>query len=98
MGSLGALSRAESESYLQWLTDASRKEVAALEALGADSSECLDTDLAEYSRLALEYGRRLWVMTQEWAAWAADQVAARGRVSGDGVSPEPRQNEDEAVI
>ena len=61
---LGALSREESGAYL--------------ESILATSGDWPDTDLAEYSRLAAEYGRRLWVMTQEWAAWASDEVAARG--------------------
>lgn len=79
---LGAVSREESEGYLNWLTEQSGREVATLEAIGATSADWPDTDLAEYSRLALEYGRRLWVMTQEWAGWAADQVAARGKAQG----------------
>jgi DNA-binding PadR family transcriptional regulator len=75
---LGALSRDESGNYLDWLTEASGKEVAYLEAILSTSADWPDTDLAEYSRLAAEYGRRLWVMTREWAAWASDEVAARG--------------------
>lgn len=86
---LGALSRAESGDYLDWLTEASGREVATLEAIKATSGGWPDTDLAEYSGLALEYGRRLWVMTQEWAAWASAQVAARGVAATD---VEPRGN------
>ena len=80
---LGGLSREESENYLRWLTEASGKEVATLEAIAATSADWPDTDLAEYSGLALEYGRRLWVMTEEWADWAAEQVAARTRAKQD---------------
>ena len=92
---LGALSREESENYLRWLTEASGKEVATLEAIGATSADWPDTDLAEFSGLALEYGRRLWVMTEEWAAWAADQVAARTRAKQDLAQPEADQESEE---
>jgi DNA-binding PadR family transcriptional regulator len=91
---LGALSREESQNYLDWLTERSAKEVATLEALGASSADWPDTDLAEYSRLALEYGRRLWAMTQEWAAWASAEVAVRGqRASAATASGGPREPE-----
>jgi PadR family transcriptional regulator, regulatory protein AphA len=87
---LGALSREESENYLHWLTGASGQEVAALEAIEAGSAEWPDTDLAEFSRLALEYGKRLWVMTEEWADWAAGQVAARTQAKQDQAQPETK--------
>lgn len=74
---LGALDREESEGYLRWLAGASGEEVGKLDALWATTGDWPDTDLAEFSRLALEFGRRLWTMTEEWAAWAADEVAAR---------------------
>lgn len=93
---LGALSREESGGYLDWLTEASGKEVATLESIGATSGDWPDTDLAEYSRLALEYGRRLWVMTQEWAAWASEQVASRARPDADGASRGSEPARDEA--
>ena len=91
---LGAVGREESEGYLNWLTEQSGREVATLEAIAATSAHWPDTDLAEYSGLALEYGRRLWVMTQEWAGWAADQVATRGQRSparSESPSPSPSQ-------
>lgn len=74
---LGALSREESEGYLRRLVGAAGQEIATLEAIGATKPDWPDTDLAEFSGLALEFGRRLWVMTEEWAEWAADQVAER---------------------
>jgi PadR family transcriptional regulator AphA len=91
---LGALSREESENYLRRLTEASGKEVATLESLQATSGDWPDTDLAEYSGLALEYGRRLWVMTEEWAGWAADQVAARTQAKQDQTQGQPQQEAD----
>jgi len=90
---LGALSREESENYLRRLTEASEKEVAALEAIQAGSAEWPDTDLVEYSSLALEYGKRLWMMTEEWAAWAAEQVAARSKAKQDQAQREAEQEE-----
>jgi hypothetical protein len=81
---LGALGREESEGYLRWLVGASGEEVGKLDALWATTGDWPDTDLAEFSRLALEFGRRLWVMTEEWAGWAADEVAARTRAKQAG--------------
>ncbi|MFC1406509.1 MULTISPECIES: PadR family transcriptional regulator [Streptacidiphilus] len=92
---LGALSREESENYLRWLTEASGKEVATLEAIEATSADWPDTDLAEYSGLALEYGKRLWLMTEEWSAWAADQVAARTKAKQDQAERDPAQEEED---
>jgi len=92
---LGGLSREESENYLRWLTEASGKEVATLEAIEATTADWPDTDLAEYSRLALEYGKRLWVMTEEWADWAAEQVAARSRAKQDQMKREPKRESEE---
>jgi PadR family transcriptional regulator, regulatory protein AphA len=92
---LGALSREESENYLRWLTGASGGEVAALEAVEAGSAAWPDTDLAEFSRLALEYGKRLWLMTEEWADWAADQVAARTRAKQEQARGEAERKEPE---
>ena len=80
---LGALDRGESEHYLRRLTEASGKEIATLDAIAATAADWPDTDLAEYSFLALEFGRRLWVMTEEWSAWAADRVASRKREPED---------------
>lgn len=91
---LGALSREESENYLRWLTEASGKEVATLEAIEATSADWPDTDLAEYSGLALEYGKRLWLMTEEWSAWAADQVAARTKAKQDQAERDPAREEE----
>jgi PadR family transcriptional regulator, regulatory protein AphA len=93
---LGAVSREESEGYLSWLAEQSGREVATLEAVAATSADWPDTDLAEYSRLALEYGRRLWVMTQEWADWAAGQVAARGQRSQAQPPPLPQSAPESA--
>jgi PadR family transcriptional regulator AphA len=92
---LGALSREESEDYLHWLTEASGKEVATLEAIEATSAEWPDTDLAEFSRLALEYGKRLWIMTEEWADWAAEQVAARSRAKEEQLRRETKPEGEE---
>ncbi|MFC1438677.1 helix-turn-helix transcriptional regulator [Streptacidiphilus sp. N1-10] len=92
---LGALSREESENYLRWLTEASGKEVATLEAIEATSADWPDTDLAEYSGLALEYGKRLWLMTEEWSTWAADQVAARTKAKQDQAERDPAQEEED---
>jgi PadR family transcriptional regulator AphA len=37
-----------------------------------------DDAISVYGRLALEYGLRLTAMQEEWARWAAGEVAARG--------------------
>jgi PadR family transcriptional regulator AphA len=97
---LGGLAREESERYLRWVTEFSGQEVARLEELEATKPYWPDTDLAEYSGLALEFGRRLWVMTQEWSVWAADQVAARTRAEQEQAQqdadsePEPESGRD----
>lgn len=89
---LGALSRQESEGYLRWLVGASGQEVATLAAIESTVPDWPDTDLAEYSRLALEFGKRLWLMTEEWAQWAADQVADRTRTQQDAEDSQDTQD------
>lgn len=89
---LGALSRQESEGYLRWLVGASGQEVATLAAIESTVPDWPETDLAEYSRLALEFGKRLWLMTEEWAQWAADQVADRTRTQQDAEDSQDTQD------
>ena len=68
---LGALTHQESRGYLTWLEDQSTEITASLTAL----DESIEWEgLPIYPRLALEFGKRLWAMTEEWAAWARDQV------------------------
>jgi PadR family transcriptional regulator, regulatory protein AphA len=73
---LGALSPGEARDYLLWLADRNTEETAVLKAL-EDSIDWDDQDLARYGRLVLEFGKRLRVMTEEWAHWAAGQVQER---------------------
>lgn len=72
---LGALSHDEARDYFTWLEGRSAETTASLVALD-ESIDWMrsDDDLPLYGRMALEYGKRLWEMTQEWAAWAREQV------------------------
>jgi DNA-binding PadR family transcriptional regulator len=75
---LGALTRDEATEYLAWLGESAAEDVVTLEALDA-SIDWNAEDLSLYGRLVIEFGKRLWVMSQEWAAWAVEQVAEEGK-------------------
>ena len=78
---LGALTRDEARGYLSWLGERAADDAVMLAAFES-SIDWNDEDLSLYGRLVLEFGKRLWVMSQEWAEWAAGQVAASEATSG----------------
>jgi DNA-binding PadR family transcriptional regulator len=72
---LGALTRDEAKGYLTWLGDRAAEDAVMLETFES-SIDWNDEDLSLYGRLVIDFGKRLWVMSQEWSQWAAEQVAA----------------------
>jgi hypothetical protein len=72
---LGALTRDQARGYLAWLEQRAVKNLGELEAAEADN-DWPEADLPFYGRLVLEYGKRLYAMQREWAAWAAAQIQA----------------------
>lgn len=88
---IGALTRQEAEGYLTWLGDRAAADVGSLKALEA-SINWDEDDLSVYGRLVMEYGKRLWAMTEEWAQWAAAEVEAARREPPD-PAPLPAKSE-----
>jgi DNA-binding PadR family transcriptional regulator len=70
---MGALTRQESEDYLAWLGERAAADVEMLNTLEA-SINWDEDDLSLNGRLVMEYGKRLWSMTEEWSRWAVEQV------------------------
>jgi PadR family transcriptional regulator, regulatory protein AphA len=70
---LGALTREQAKSYLDWLAKRAAEDVIALETLEA-SIDWTEEDLQVYGKLVLEFGKRLSAMSEEWATWAAKQI------------------------
>lgn len=88
---LGALSRDEAREYLRWLGERAASDVVMLKHL--EGSVTWDDDgLAVHGRLVMEYGKRLWAMTEEWAEWAVKEIGAGedgvGSEAGAEVEPE----------
>jgi DNA-binding PadR family transcriptional regulator len=75
---IGALTRQEATAYLTWLGESAAAEVGSLTTLEA-SIDWDEDDLSVYGRLVMEYGKRLWAMTAEWAEWAVAEVEADRR-------------------
>lgn len=73
---LGALTRDQARGYIEWLGRSAADDVAALEAFESSIPWDDDDDLQLYGRLVLDFGKRLWAMSQEWAQWAAAQIPA----------------------
>lgn len=72
---LGALTRAEAREYVAWLGQSAADEGVMLRHL--ESSVTWDDDeIAVHGRLVMEYGKRLWAMTEEWAEWAVKEIGA----------------------
>ena len=72
---LGALTRQQAKDYFVWWKERASEDIARWEAV--DAAHDWDTDdLMLYSRLALEFGKRLSEMSREWAIWAEAQVPA----------------------
>lgn len=94
---LGALTRDQARDYLLWLGRRADEDVAALTAFEASVEWNEDEDLHLYGRLVVEFGRRLWVMSSEWADWAAEQVKPRPAADQATVDqPDPDQPDPEA--
>jgi PadR family transcriptional regulator AphA len=74
---LGALSRDQAREYIERLGRKAGDDVAALEAFEASIAWDNDDDLQLHGRLVLDSGKRLWVMSQEWGQWAAEQIPAQ---------------------
>ncbi|MFD9790820.1 PadR family transcriptional regulator [Streptomyces sp. NPDC059070] len=70
---LGTLTRLEARTYLLTEAERSAHQLAGLEQAEA-SIEWDDAPLSVHGRLALEYGKRLSAMHEEWARWAAEQL------------------------
>ncbi|MFJ8310158.1 MULTISPECIES: PadR family transcriptional regulator [unclassified Streptomyces] len=70
---LGELTPLEAQTYL--LTEAER---SARQLAGLKEAEAVidwgDDAISVHGRLALEYGKRLSTMHEEWARWAAEQL------------------------
>lgn len=75
---LGVLPRQEAVDRLVEQAETAARRRAALLAL-QDSVDWGDDMLSVNGRLALEYGLRLRAMEEEWARWAAAQIAATGK-------------------
>jgi PadR family transcriptional regulator, regulatory protein AphA len=70
---LGAVTRDQARDYLTWIADRAADDLTALKALG-DTIAWNHEDLSHYGALVLEFGKRLAVMSEEWAQWAASQI------------------------
>ncbi len=94
---LGALTRDQASEYLAWLEQRAVKNLTALEAVEADA-DWPEWDLQFYGWLVLEYGKRMYAMQREWAAWAATQVQAAAANDRSGASaPSAPATADSAV-
>ena len=87
---LGAITADQAEQYLSWLAARAGEDTAALTAVDASIDWDNEDDLQFHGRLVLEFGKRFWTMSQEWADWAAQQVHARAAARH-----EPRQRNDQ---
>ncbi|GAA2420658.1 helix-turn-helix transcriptional regulator [Streptomyces mauvecolor] len=71
---LGELTRVEAKTYLLTEAERSAQQLAGLKE--AESAiDWGDDPISVHGRLALEYGKRLSAMHEEWARWAAEQLA-----------------------
>ncbi|MBD0745815.1 PadR family transcriptional regulator [Streptomyces sp. CBMA152] len=70
---LGVLTPLEAQTYLLTEAERSSRQLAGLKEAEAEI-EWDDGPIALHGRLALEYGKRLSAMHEEWARWAADQI------------------------
>ncbi|MFE3181483.1 PadR family transcriptional regulator [Streptomyces violascens] len=71
---LGELTRVEAKAYLLTEAEHSAQQLAGLKE--AESAiDWGDDPISVHGRLALEYGKRLSAMHEEWARWAAEQLA-----------------------
>jgi PadR family transcriptional regulator AphA len=80
---LGSVRYDEARDYLRTQADQATAGYGELIELENSLDWTQDT-MAEFGRLALEFGQRYMAMRREWAEWALDRLEAR---SGDGPSP-----------
>ena len=73
---LGLMTAPEATEFLGQEAARAAGEGAALREL-EESVDWGDDPLSVHGRLALEYGLRLSAMQEEWARWAAGQIASR---------------------
>ncbi|MCX5387622.1 PadR family transcriptional regulator [Streptomyces sp. NBC_00083] len=71
---LGELTRIEAQTYLLTEAERSARQLAGLKHAEA-TIDWDDDGISVHGRLALEYGKRLSAMHEEWARWAAQQIA-----------------------
>ncbi|MCT9090421.1 PadR family transcriptional regulator [Streptomyces sp. ASQP_92] len=70
---LGELTPLEARTYLLGEAERSARQLAGLQQ--AEAAIDWDEDpLSAHGRLALEYGKRLSAMHEEWARWAVEQL------------------------
>jgi DNA-binding PadR family transcriptional regulator len=85
---LGALTRDEARDYLAWLGHKAADDEVLLTAFEDSIAWDNEDDLQLYGRMVLEFGKRLWAMSQEWAEWAVAQLPEKGAdaapAKGDG--------------
>ena len=74
---LGAITPDQAEQYLSWLAARAGEDNAAVTAVDDSIDWDVDDDLQFHGRLVLEFGKRFWAMSREWADWAAQEVHAR---------------------
>ncbi|MEV5940248.1 PadR family transcriptional regulator [Streptomyces sp. NPDC051994] len=70
---LGELTPLEAQTYLRTEAERSARQLVGLKEAEA-AIDWGDDAISVHGRLALEYGKRLSVMHEEWARWAADQL------------------------
>jgi DNA-binding PadR family transcriptional regulator len=71
---LGALTRDEARDYLAWLGQKAAEDEVALTAFEDSIDWDHEDDLQLYGHMVVDFGKRLWVMSQEWADWAVAQI------------------------
>jgi DNA-binding PadR family transcriptional regulator len=92
---LGALSREQARDYLAWLGERAGQDFAALDAFDRSIDWDPEDDLQLYGRMALEFGKRLWAMSQEWSQWAVAQIPAQAAAEPSAEpSAEPPPDQD----
>ncbi|HEV3173704.1 MAG TPA: PadR family transcriptional regulator [Actinocrinis sp.] len=74
---LGALTRDEARDYLAWLGQKAAEDEVALTAFEDSIDWDHEDDLQLYGHMVVDFGKRLWVMSQEWADWAVAQIPAQ---------------------
>lgn len=74
---LGALTRDEARDYLAWLGRRAAEDLEVLEAFEASIDWDPEDDLQLYGHMVVDFGKRLWIMSQEWAAAAIETIPAK---------------------